>query len=241
MSDLSKEARILIYFMPFYILITVGAFLLNLYIIVIILMNKKMHISVNFFIASACVSSLLMSIFSLPFEIVLLFENFYWNLGFTLCKIWYILDFTTCTSSFLFLISITFIRYKSIVSPHDEWASKKIQIVIFCLIWVVPITIWSVIFSKFLNDNSENSKCLLKMKHNIDDISVSFLFLLPLFILVAINIKLILELRKRSKKIFNKQLINTSNAKKQENSRINTQPKNLEVNPKSKFQNLLPS
>ena len=79
------------------------------------------------------------------------------------------------------------------------------------------------------------------MKHNIDDISVSFLFLLPLFILVAINIKLILELRKRSKKIFNKQLINTSNAKKQENSRINTQPKNLEVNPKSKFQNLLPS
>jgi hypothetical protein len=41
---------------------------------------------------------------------------------------------------------------------------------------------------------------------------VSFLFLLPLIILIGINIKIILELKKRSKKVFNKKCIKDENS-----------------------------
>jgi hypothetical protein len=232
MKDLSDETKILIYFMPIYVIITAGVFLLNLYILVIILMNKKMHISVNFFIAAVCACSLIMAIVCMPLQMAVLLKGFNWSFGFTVCKFWYIVDFTTCSTSFLLLVFISFIRYKSIVNPHSDWAPKKIQILIFCLIWIVPLTIWSIIFSEFLSDDmseEEINKCLLIMEHNVDDISVSFLFLLPLIILIGINIKIIFELKKRSMKIFNKKCI------KDENSLSITQIENLEYNDKSKF------
>ena len=199
--NLSKESETLMYFMPLYVIIMTCGFLLNLYIMIIIFAYKKMHISVNFFIASASASSVLTAVFSMPFELILLINNFEWILGYTMCQIWYILDFSACTINLLKLIVVTFIRFMAIIKPHSEWAPKNVQILIFILIWILPLVLWSIVFSIFLDTRSAINKCYLRMKYNIADISAIILFLIPLLILVALNVKLIWELRKRLKRV----------------------------------------
>ena len=166
-----------------------------------------MHVSVNIFIAFASLLSIFVAVFSMPCEVTLSVKNFKWVFGDTVCRIWYIFDFSACTINFLKLIVVTVIRFMAIVRPHAKWAPTYLQILIFCLIWIFPIVLWSIIFSLSLDKSrSILSECYLIVENSIIDAAVVCLFLVPLLILVVLNAKLIWELKKRIRKVFSGQI-----------------------------------
>ena len=114
----------------------------------------------------------------------------------------YICDLSTATINLLTFIMIAFIRYMSIVKPQGEWVSKKFQILILCLVWIVPFVIWSIVISILFHlDSSQAVDCNLNTDPNLLVIADVFAFLLPFIILLVVNVKLIWELIKRSSKV----------------------------------------
>jgi hypothetical protein len=188
-------------FLPLFIFITLATFSLNLYIIVIIVINKKLHLPVNLFICSLCFAGIILSCVNMIFQEMLVGNHYNWYLGLKVCILWYIFDYSIGTIILLNLIVVTFMRYMSIVKPHGSW-TKKIQILILCFVWMVPFTSWAITVKiSFLKLPQLDENCFLVMDSTLEHFSFVFAFFILLIILIAMNIKLIWELRKRSKKV----------------------------------------
>lgn len=202
-SNLNFDGKIIIIGFIFVILI-IFTFCLNVYIIIIIAITKKLHKPINIFILSLSVNGIFVSIISMPLHAEYYLRNFSWYHGLWLCIIWSINDFSTGTISLLHFIFIAFIRYKLIVKPRCDWASKKLQILTLCLVWIVPISTWSLTLAIVIYQNEPISNdCYLTMNIPHAILADIFSFLLPLIVLVFINIKMINKLRKHVKKVAN--------------------------------------
>jgi hypothetical protein len=192
----------LIQLTPLFIAFLITTFALNVYIIVIISINKKLHIAVNLFTGSLCVCALLSSCLSMPLQFLYLKNNYQWYYSLDLCILWYIIDFSLCTISLLNLIVITFIRYMYIVKPHNYWMTKKLLIFIFCLVWFVPLIAWTATLYILFPRSQPHEDCYFSASLTILIIADLIAFVIPLIILTAINLKLIWVLKKRSTTVF---------------------------------------
>jgi hypothetical protein len=186
---------------PFLLLIILATFLLNIHIILNILINKKLHTPINMFIVSLSFNGVNISTTSMPFSFSYVIRNFKWMFNLDTCIFWYIEDFSVCTRFILNFIIIMFIRYMAIEKPNDTWTSKKKQILIFIIINVLPLLFWAIIIGLLFPRKNLLNDCYLLINRN-DLIILDLLFFgIPLMILIFVNFKLILKLRKRSKMI----------------------------------------
>jgi hypothetical protein len=202
MSNFTAGETSLADFQAIFILIIIATFTLNLYIVVIIATNKKLHVAVNIFTVSLCAVGIVIACINMPFQLVYLLDGYEWYLGLNTCIMWYIFDLSACTVSMLNFIVITFIRYMAIIKPQDDWAPKKVQVLFLCLIWIVPFVLWSISLSVLMNQSPpEGSDCYLSVDIEYSIPADVFAFLIPLVLLIALNFKLILELRKRTVKV----------------------------------------
>ena len=189
-------------FQAIFIIIIIATFTLNLYIVVIIATNKKLHVAVNIFTVSLCAVGIVIACINMPFQLVYLFEDYKWYHGLGTCIMWFIFDLSACTISLSNFIVITFIRYMAIIKPKDDWAPKKVQVLVLCLIWLVPFVLWSISLIVLMNQSPpEGSDCYLSVDIEYSIPADVFAFLIPLILLIAFNVKLILELRKRTVKV----------------------------------------
>jgi hypothetical protein len=201
---LSKEITTFSRLIPLNILIIIATLFLNLYIIIIIVTNKKLRIPANLFIGSICVCGIIIACIHMPIQSIYVTANYEWNYGSFACALWYILDFSVSTISILNFIIITIIRYMSITKPHSDWTTKKRQILILFLVWIVPLTTWSIVLNASIYQAElKPLECYFPLKSSYLLIFDLFSFLIPFIVLISVNIKLILELRKRSKKVVN--------------------------------------
>ena len=220
-TSVSPATAIFFDFVPFFIIIIISTFLTNFYIIIIIITNKKLHIAASVFTGSACAASCILAMFSMPLHLKLLFNDFIWDLGFIACRIWFIFDFSSWTVNLLKLLIVTIIRLQTIRNPHREWAPKKVQILIFLLSWLFPFVTWSILLNVGLDSVIEDKCLFIYMDPIVEILAIVFLFILPLVILISVNLKLVVELKKRTKKVFNIDLKNPAaitNSLNQENS-----------------------
>ncbi|XP_075258820.1 growth hormone secretagogue receptor type 1-like [Convolutriloba macropyga] len=64
----------------------------NMLVLVVIAVNKTMHTTTNFFLASMALSDLVFLCFSIPLNIYVLQTGGIWNLGHILCSLfWYLM------------------------------------------------------------------------------------------------------------------------------------------------------
>ena len=201
-SDETKN-EIHLYLLPIYLLLIMATFILNLHIIVIIIVRKKIHIQMNKFIASVCSCGLMSSIISMPFQLSYIIEDFQWSLSLNLCILWYIIDFSVCTAVLFNLIVIMYGRYMSIVKPYKDWLSNKIHLyALLTFTTFVPFIGWTITLYLFFPRIQLKGDCYFSADQRVLIFTDIIAFAIPLLALTAINIKLILELKKRSKKVF---------------------------------------
>jgi hypothetical protein len=202
MSNFTADQTSLADFQAIFILLIIATFTLNIYIVVIIATNKKLQVPANIFTVSICAVGIFIACIDMPFQLVYLLDGNEWYHGLDTCIMWYIFDLSACTISLLNFIVIAFIRYMAITKPKDDWAPKKVQVLVLCLIWLVPFVLWSISLIVLMNQSPpEGSDCYLSVDIEYSIPADVFAFLIPLILLIALNVKLILKLRKRTVKV----------------------------------------
>ena len=200
-----RRSEIQEYYVPFaasvYIIILFSTFMLNFYIILNISINKKLHTPINMFVMSLSFYGIIASSTCMPFQFSYVLNNFKWIFSADMCMIWYIVDFSVSTGILFNLTMIMFIRYMAIVKPHVQWTTKRIQYSILFFVSFVPFLSWTITILYSFPQNFVEDVCYFAIDKKFLVTTDVISFVIPFLILTIINAKLMLELRKRSKKV----------------------------------------
>ena len=183
-------------------IIVILTFIFNLYILCTIIFNKKLHNTTNFYFVSTSLTGLIVASLNMTFETIYITDNFKWKHELTLCIIWYTLDLCTCFINLASFTIISYIRYSFIKSPNKEWASKFMQKSILVLIWILPLLVISLVNGVFMSENPPlKDDCYIAYGLNILIPIIGLFIALPLFSLIVVNFKTMIQLKVRFHKM----------------------------------------
>ncbi|XP_039596073.1 5-hydroxytryptamine receptor 1D [Polypterus senegalus] len=123
-------------------ILTLATILSNIFVIITIILTRKLHTPANFLIGSLAVTDLLVSILVMPISIVYTVSKS-WAFGQIMCDIWLSSDITCCTASILHLCVIALDRYWAITDAL-EYSKKRTTCraaIMIAVVWVISICI----------------------------------------------------------------------------------------------------
>uniref|UniRef100_A0A3B4A8W4 G-protein coupled receptors family 1 profile domain-containing protein n=1 Tax=Periophthalmus magnuspinnatus TaxID=409849 RepID=A0A3B4A8W4_9GOBI len=132
---------------------------MNLLVIISIAHFRQLHSPTNLLILSLAVSDFLVGLLLIPVEILL--TEACWIVGSTLCALYYMTDFTICSSSIGNIVLISIDRYLAICDPLHYNTKVTVNRVRFCVCacWLCALIYNSLILKDFLIDPDAHSSC----------------------------------------------------------------------------------
>ncbi|KAM6459712.1 G-protein coupled bile acid receptor 1 isoform 2-T2 [Liasis olivaceus] len=181
--------------------------LANVFIIIGILFNHKLHGTINWFFLSLLIADLLAG-GALPYVPEMSFDN---DLGYYHCFFRYV------TPNFLFLsflanlLVMHYAKYTCVIQPlhyHQSWVHRWSGLYI-CLAWVAPLIFASMPLAWYQRDSNMN--CSAKLVFLQPYLCVeTYVFIIPIIFAIAVmGIRMLCIARKQLKNI--KKLINSVN------------------------------
>lgn len=124
------------------IVITLSTMLFNVFVIITIILTRKLHTPANYLIGSLAATDLLVSILVMPISIVYTVTRL-WTFGQIMCDIWLSSDITCCTASILHLCIIALDRYWAITDAL-EYTKRRTAgraAIMIAVVWILSICI----------------------------------------------------------------------------------------------------
>ncbi|XP_053561343.1 5-hydroxytryptamine receptor 1D [Bombina bombina] len=123
-------------------LITLATLLSNGFVIITILLSRKLHTPANYLIGSLAFTDLLVSILVMPISIAYTVIQA-WTFGQIMCDVWLLSDITCCTASILHLCVIALDRYWAITDAleYTKHRTAGRASVMIAVVWVISICI----------------------------------------------------------------------------------------------------
>ncbi|KAK3093416.1 hypothetical protein FSP39_015413 [Pinctada imbricata] len=152
--DMLQQSEWRYFLISLYTTVIVLGFLENLLVFLVIAINKQLHTATNIFISTLAVSDIVISVFSLPFQLHYGITN-HWAFGSALCHIIYPLFAVPIFVSTLTILMIAGERFILVVFPFRRKMTKRVAMTIVVVIVVISICISSplIIFTKLQEVN----------------------------------------------------------------------------------------
>ncbi|CAJ0573780.1 unnamed protein product, partial [Mesorhabditis spiculigera] len=164
----------------------------NIFVLYVLASQKSLHSPTNFLVLSLTISDLLLGIVILPFAIMQEHRQ-EWIFGETWCTLWLALDVWLSTASIYNLLAISFDRYMAVRQPIKYpiiSSTRVIRLMIFG-VWVVS---FGLAFLLWVLQTRAASKSVLCVPLTLPDeyilFSASFSFVVPAFVMVALNVSI---------------------------------------------------
>ncbi|XP_061452775.1 5-hydroxytryptamine receptor 1D [Rhineura floridana] len=122
--------------------ITLATMLFNMFVIITIILTRKLHTPANYLIGSLAATDLLVSILVMPVSIAYTVSHI-WTFGQIMCDIWLSSDITCCTASILHLCVIALDRYWAITDAleYTKRRTASRAALMIAVVWVISICI----------------------------------------------------------------------------------------------------
>lgn len=196
-----------------YILILICGFIGNLSTCYVIISNSCMHTTTNYYLFSLAVSDVLSLVTGLPVELyTIIVEAYPWAFGETFCIIRTFLFETTTIASVLTILTFTFERWLHIckaiyAQKFSSGFSRALKIIVFIWIFSGTISLPYVFTTGVYVDSEdfpETRTCNTEKKYlspmtTMIQLSVLFLFIVPMSLIIIMYILIGITLWKSSK------------------------------------------
>ena len=181
----------------------------NFMVLLALYRYKGLRTLSNCLIGNLAISDFLLSITVLPISASYDVLG-YWIFGSVTCTLWLCLDVLYCTASIWGLCTIAVDRYTATVYPiwYQTQDTSKRAVFYIIFVWVFSIIIsiapfigWRHIIPTFFqfNDIIKAHDCILFMTESYVLYSAFGSFIIPMFLMFFIYVRIFMELRKRSK------------------------------------------
>ena len=187
------------------ILTVVGNFM------VMVSFYRDRHISskiANWYILNLSVADFTIGLVSMTLNIIWWMVDD-WPFGKITCQIWLFVDYVSVTVPIYTIICISLDRYWLLTKTleYPKYATKTKAIVFLVLMWAFCISFYGVVtfawipITGFAEEIEYDWNCELEATYNFEFqlFTISFFFLLPLFIIIYFNLVVYQNIRKRSK------------------------------------------
>ncbi|XP_048358212.1 5-hydroxytryptamine receptor 1D [Sphaerodactylus townsendi] len=180
--------------------ITLATMLSNTFVIITIILTRKLHTPANYLIGSLAATDLLVSILVMPISITYTVGRI-WTFGQIMCDIWLSSDITCCTASILHLCVIALDRYWAITDAL-EYTKRRTAgraAVMIAIVWVISICIsMPPLFWRQAKAHEEEAFCTV----NTDQISYTIYstcgaFYIPTVLLIILYGRIYVAARSR--------------------------------------------
>ncbi|XP_033843072.1 trace amine-associated receptor 8c-like [Periophthalmus magnuspinnatus] len=167
---------------------------MNLLVIISIAHFRQLHSPTQLLILSLAVSDFLVGLFLIPVEILL--TEACWILGSTLCALYYMTNFTICSSSIGNIVLISVDRYLAICDPLHYNTKVTINRVRFCVCacWLCALIYNSLILKDFLSDPDAHSscygECVVVLNYVTGNVDFVFTFISPITVIVVLYVRI---------------------------------------------------
>lgn len=195
--------------LPTFIFVIIATVFSNIFIILSVVFNRKMHNYVNYQFVSSAFADLLVGTVIMP-SLLLSILYGYWPLSVEFCIIWCVSDSFVCNVSSLSLLLISIHRLKCIISPtvalRDEKFSKTISLPIL-VTWFIPLVYWIISIFSFMsishlmNKFDDKRQCDFEFPLEFDIISSILFDFLPVIGIFILQIWIYFALKSKSRKI----------------------------------------
>lgn len=198
----------------FYSVILVVSLIGNLTVLFVVARSKKMRTATSVIVANVATADLLISVFSIPREMVaIFFGSRRWLIsgeaGLILCKLLYFIPDVSIAVSIQSLVVIAIDRYRGIVFPFRAPLSQRVCKILIPAVWFAAMCIHSpYLFGFRLNVEDDKFYCRFSWGPKFDErraqevyvvfLSI-FLVFLPLVIIVTLYSLIIYDLKKQRK------------------------------------------
>ncbi|XP_077193212.1 5-hydroxytryptamine receptor 1D [Paroedura picta] len=180
--------------------ITLATMLSNAFVIVTIILTRKLHTPANYLIGSLAATDLLVSILVMPISIAYTISRT-WTFGQIVCDIWLSSDITCCTASILHLCVIALDRYWAITDALEYTKRRTAGRAAFMIgvVWVISICIsMPPLFWRQAKAHEEEAFCAV----NTDQISYTIYstcgaFYIPTVLLIILYSRIYVAARTR--------------------------------------------
>lgn len=124
-----------------YVMILLAGLIGNITVCVIIIRNREMHTTTNYYLFNLAISDLLYLLIGLPLEIHMFWHQYPWPFDTSFCKIRSLLTDTCSYASVLTIVAFTVERYLAICHPFSTYGMSKFNRVsyVITVIWVFSI------------------------------------------------------------------------------------------------------
>src|SRR6218665_1386239 len=115
----------------------------NSFVIVAIVVDRRLKTLQNWFIVSLAVSDLLVGVFIMPLSLANELMG-YWYFGRIMCDLWLATDVLLCTASILNLCLISLDRYWSVVRAAEGYSQRRTRrrvLAMIATVWVLSVVI----------------------------------------------------------------------------------------------------
>ncbi|XP_015274114.1 PREDICTED: 5-hydroxytryptamine receptor 1D [Gekko japonicus] len=180
--------------------ITLATMLSNTFVIITIILTRKLHTPANYLIGSLAATDLLVSILVMPISIAYTISRI-WTFGQIMCDIWLSSDITCCTASILHLCVIALDRYWAITDAL-EYTKRRTAgraALMIAIVWVISICIsMPPLFWRQAKAHEEKAFCTV----NTDQISYTIYstcgaFYIPTMLLIILYGRIYVAARSR--------------------------------------------
>ena len=165
-----------------------------------VLKSKEKNYTDLLFMSMAC-ADFFIGLISIPSHLVDIWFDSRWSLGYSLCMIWLIQDYSSCTVSLVNLVLISLQRLRLIVTPMK--ASEKMstsKYIMILLVWPATYIPWGISILIISASNNLHERCTLISKFIFVLFANFFGYVLPSIFIVILNLLTIYFLRKKTKK-----------------------------------------
>ncbi|KAL8220240.1 UNVERIFIED_CONTAM: 5-hydroxytryptamine receptor 1D [Gekko kuhli] len=172
----------------------------NTFVIITIILTRKLHTPANYLIGSLAATDLLVSILVMPISIAYTISRI-WTFGQIVCDIWLSSDITCCTASILHLCVIALDRYWAITDAL-EYTKRRTAgraALMIAIVWVISICIsMPPLFWRQAKAHEEKAFCTV----NTDQISYTIYstcgaFYIPTVLLIILYGRIYVAARSR--------------------------------------------
>nr|XP_020668564.1 5-hydroxytryptamine receptor 1D [Pogona vitticeps]XP_020668566.1 5-hydroxytryptamine receptor 1D [Pogona vitticeps] len=180
--------------------ITLATMLFNMFVIITIILTRKLHTPANYLIGSLAATDLLVSVLVMPISIAYTVSHI-WTFGQIMCDIWLSSDITCCTASILHLCVIALDRYWAITDAleYTKRRTASRAALMIAIVWVISICIsMPPLFWRQAKAHEELASCTV----NTDQISYTVYstcgaFYIPSLLLIILYGRIYVAARSR--------------------------------------------
>lgn len=180
--------------------ITLATMLFNTFVIITIILTRKLHTPANYLIGSLAATDLLVSILVMPISIAYTVSHI-WTFGQIMCDVWLSSDITCCTASILHLCVIALDRYWAITDAlqYTKRRTAGRVALMIAVVWVISICIsMPPLFWRQAKAHEEIAYCAV----NTDQISYTIYstcgaFYIPTVLLIILYGRIYMAARSR--------------------------------------------